>query len=122
MAEKTGKATRHLRGPQGTQIWWIEYFDAKRKRHHEKIGRREAAINLLAIRRSAKLEGRKLPPRQAILFRALFRRCPRTLAGGEYLKKHSRAELKSTKSSPSSVTGGRKDLQAGDCPLAYRTG
>jgi len=45
--------------------------------------RRNAAINLLALRRSAKLEGRKLPaPRQAVLFRTL---CTDAL-------EHSRAE------------------------------
>lgn len=47
----------------------------QRKRRREKVGRREAAINLLAIRRSE-------PPRQAALFRTL---CADAL-------EHSRAE------------------------------
>jgi integrase len=55
----------------------------QRKRRREKVGRRDAAINLLAIRRSEKLEGRKLPtPRQAVFFRTL---CADAL-------EHSRAE------------------------------
>ncbi len=83
MARKREKLRGIYEDPKGSNIWWIQYFDAQRKRHREKVGKREAAINLLAIRRSAKLEGRKLPsPRQAILFRAL---CADAL-------EHSRAE------------------------------
>jgi integrase len=83
MARKREKLRGIYEDPKGSNIWWIQYFDAQRRRHREKVGRREAAINLLAIRRSAKLEGRKLPsPRQAILFRAL---CADAL-------EHSRAE------------------------------
>ena len=83
MARKREKLRGIYEDPRGSNIWWIQYFDAQRRRHREKVGRREAAINLLAIRRSAKLEGRKLPsPRQAILFRAL---CADAL-------EHSRAE------------------------------
>jgi integrase len=69
--------------PKGSNIWWIQYFDLQRKRHREKAVRRDAAINLLALRRSNKLEGRKLPtPRLAIPFRTF---CADAL-------EHSRAE------------------------------
>ncbi len=83
MSRKREKLRGIYEDHKGSNIWWIQYFDAQHKRHREKAGRREAAINLLAIRRSAKLEGRKLPsPRQAILFRTL---CADAL-------EHSRAE------------------------------
>jgi site-specific recombinase XerD len=59
-------------GPKGSNIWRIQYFDLHRKRHRERAGRRDAAINLLSPRRSNKLEGTKLPaPRQAIPFRTI---------------------------------------------------
>ena len=83
MPRKREKLRGIYEDPKGSNIWWIQYFDLQRKRHREKVGRREAAINLLAIRRSEKIEGRKLPPpRQAVLFRAL---CADAL-------EHSRAE------------------------------
>jgi len=83
MPRKREKLRGIYEDPKGSNIWWIQYFDLQRKRRREKVGRREAASNLLAIRRSEKLEGRKLPPpRQAILFRAL---CADAL-------EHSRAE------------------------------
>ena len=83
MPRKREKLRGIYEEPKGSNIWWIQYFDVQHKRHREKVGRREAAINLLAIRRSAKLEGRKLPsPRQATLFRTL---CADAL-------EHSRAE------------------------------
>ena len=72
MPRKREKLRGIYEDPKGSNIWWIQYFDLQRKRRREKVGRREAAINLLAIRRSEKLEGRKLPPpRHAILFRTL---------------------------------------------------
>jgi site-specific recombinase XerD len=72
MARKREKLRGIYEDPKGSNIWWIQYFDSERKRHREKAGRREAAINLLAIRRTEKLEGRKLPaPRHAVLFRTL---------------------------------------------------
>jgi hypothetical protein len=43
--------------PKGSGIWWIQHFDLQRRRRREKVGRREVAINLLAIRRTEKLEG-----------------------------------------------------------------
>lgn len=83
MARKREKLRGIYEEPKGSDIWWIQYFDAERKRHREKVGRREAAINLLALRRTAKIEGRKLPaPRRAVLFRTL---CSDAL-------EHSRAE------------------------------
>ena len=83
MPRKREKLRGIYEDPKGSNIWWIQYFDLQRKRRREKVGRREAAINLLAIRRSEKLEGRKLPPpRHAILFRIL---CADAL-------EHSRAE------------------------------
>ena len=83
MPRKREKLRGIYEDPKGSNIWWIQYFDLQRKRRREKVGRREAAINLLAIRRSEKLEGRKLPaPRQATPFRTL---CADALA-------HSRAE------------------------------
>lgn len=83
MPRKREKLRGIYEDPKGSNIWWIQYFDLQRKRHREKAGRRDAAISLLAMRKTSKLEGRKLPaPRQAILFRAL---CADAL-------EHSRAE------------------------------
>jgi len=69
MARKLENSWGIYEDPKGLNIWWIQYFDSERKRDREKAGRREAAINLLAMRRTVKLEGRKLPaPRQSVLF------------------------------------------------------
>jgi site-specific recombinase XerD len=41
--------------------WWIEYWDAAGKRHREKAGTLGAAKKLVELRRTERLEGRKLP-------------------------------------------------------------
>src|SRR5690348_15084042 len=54
-------------------IWWVQYFDANGRRHREKIGAKGAAIKLVELRRTQRLEGRKLPkPRtRPLMFREL---------------------------------------------------
>jgi len=42
--------------------WWIQFFDVEGKRRRETGGTRSAAIELLAIRKAAKIRGEKLPP------------------------------------------------------------
>jgi hypothetical protein len=57
----------------GSGVWWIQYFDAEGRRHREKIGSKGAAIKLVELRRTQRLEGRKLPkPRtRPLMFREL---------------------------------------------------
>jgi site-specific recombinase XerD len=45
----------------GSGIWWIQYFDSRRKRRREKAGSRGCAIALYRKRKIQALEGRKLP-------------------------------------------------------------
>jgi site-specific recombinase XerD len=56
---------KKLRGvyenPSGSGIWWIQYFDASGRRRREKAGRRSDAIDLLAKRKTEKLQRFKLP-------------------------------------------------------------
>jgi integrase len=56
---------KKLRGiyeqPLGSGIWWIQYFDASGRRRREKAGRRGDAVDLLAKRRTEKLQRIKLP-------------------------------------------------------------
>jgi hypothetical protein len=47
--------------PSSSGCWWIQYFDAEGKRHREKVGNKGAAIKLVELRRTQRLEGRKLP-------------------------------------------------------------
>jgi site-specific recombinase XerD len=58
---------------RGSGVWWIQYFDSDGKRHREKIGTKGAAIKLVELRRTQRLEGRKLPkPRtRPLAFREL---------------------------------------------------
>jgi integrase len=46
---------------QDRGAWWIEYWDAAGKRHREKAGTLGAAKKLVELRRTERLEGRKLP-------------------------------------------------------------
>ena len=56
---------KKLRGiyefPAGSRCWWIQYYDASGRRRREKAGRRGDAIDLLAKRKTEKLQGIKLP-------------------------------------------------------------
>ena len=45
----------------GSDVWWIQYTDADRRRRREIAGTKGNAIALLAKRKSAALEGKKLP-------------------------------------------------------------
>ena len=47
--------------PLGSGCWWIQYFDASGRRRREKAGRRSDAIELLAKRKTEKLQRVKLP-------------------------------------------------------------
>jgi site-specific recombinase XerD len=59
------RSHKKLRGiyenPSESGIFFIQYFDAAGKRRREKAGRKSDAINLLAKRRTEKLQQRKLP-------------------------------------------------------------
>lgn len=58
------KEVKAVRGiyekPPGSGEWWINYY-ADGVRHREKVGRRQAAIDLYRKRKTDALEGRKLP-------------------------------------------------------------
>ena len=45
----------------GSDVWWIQYFDASGRRRREKAGRRSDAITLLSKRKTEKLQRKKLP-------------------------------------------------------------
>jgi len=69
---KQHRDVKKLRGvfekDPGSGVWWIQYFDSKGKRHREKIGTRSNAQSLVELRRTQRLEGRKLPkPRTRLL-------------------------------------------------------
>ena len=57
----------------GSGVWWIQYFDAEGRRRREKIGAKGAAIKLAELRRTQRLEGRKLPKARSrpLMFREL---------------------------------------------------
>jgi integrase len=59
------KEAKKLRGVfekvPGSDLWWIQYFDADGRRRREKAGRKSDAIDLLAKRKAEKLQGIKLP-------------------------------------------------------------
>lgn len=60
----TKKETKKIRGvyeyPEGSGVWWIQFF-ADGRRHREKVGRRSAAKDLLHKRKSDVREGVKMP-------------------------------------------------------------
>lgn len=45
----------------GSDIWWVQYFDASGRRRREKARRRCDAVDLLAKRKTEKLQRKKLP-------------------------------------------------------------
>jgi site-specific recombinase XerD len=47
--------------PEGSGIWWVQWFDAEGRRHREKAGTKAAAIKLKAKRTTDRLEARKIP-------------------------------------------------------------
>lgn len=47
--------------PEGSGVWWIQYYDAESKRRREKVGRRGDAIKLYRDRKADALKGIKLP-------------------------------------------------------------
>jgi site-specific recombinase XerD len=58
--------------PPKSGVFWIDYYDAGRKRHREKIGRRSEALEAFARRQAEIREGRYLSPRSAaVSFRDL---------------------------------------------------
>lgn len=60
--------------PPGSGIWWISYFDAERRWHREKVGRRSVAIDAYHVRKREVREGIFIPPairRTATPFRQL---------------------------------------------------
>ena len=59
------KSTKKVRGlferPKGSDVWWIQYFDADRRRRREKVGPRSLAIDLVEQRRTEKRKRVKMP-------------------------------------------------------------
>ncbi len=47
--------------PEGSGIWWVQWFDVNGNRRREKAGTKAAAIKLKAKRTTDKLEARKIP-------------------------------------------------------------
>jgi hypothetical protein len=45
----------------GSGIWWIQYFDAARRRRREKVGPKSSAIKRVEKRRTDAREGVKMP-------------------------------------------------------------
>jgi site-specific recombinase XerD len=92
-AEMNGKkSSKKLRGVfekvLGSDIWWIQYFDADGCRRREKAGRRGDAIDLLAKRKAEKLQGIKLPEKiraRRVQFSELIEDCE------VYVKEHNTA-------------------------------
>lgn len=62
---KAKKEVKKLRGIyeklSGSDVWWIQFFDADGRRRREKAGRKSDAIDLLAKRHAERLQGIKLP-------------------------------------------------------------
>jgi site-specific recombinase XerD len=86
------KSSKKLRGVfekvLGSDIWWIQYFDADGRRRREKAGRRRDAIDLLAKRKAEKLQGIKLPEKiraRRVQFSELIEDCD------AYVKEHNAA-------------------------------
>jgi integrase len=76
------KEVKKLRGVfekvSGSDVWWIQYFDADGRRRREKAGRRGDAIDLLAKRRAERLQGIKLPEKiraRRVQFSELIKDC-----------------------------------------------
>jgi integrase len=74
--------------PPASGVWWISYCDGLGKRHREKIGRRNDAIEAYLQRKQEIRGGSFVPPRSRdqILFRQLVEEClawtkPRRAAG-----------------------------------------
>jgi len=58
--------------PKGSSVYWINYYDAKGKRHREKVGGYRAAIDAYYERKLSIRQGKFKPPRAAgISFRDL---------------------------------------------------
>lgn len=48
--------------PKKSGIWWISYYSLDRKRHRERVGRRDEALQLLGQRTREVSEGKFTPP------------------------------------------------------------
>lgn len=48
--------------PKKSGIWWISYYSLDRKRHRERVGRRDEALQLLGQRAREVSEGKFTPP------------------------------------------------------------
>jgi integrase len=58
--KKPAKIRGVFERPKGSGVWWICYFESGKK-HREKVGRRQAAIDLYQKRKADIREGIKLP-------------------------------------------------------------
>lgn len=63
--KRKAEEQRPVRGvfqrPPGSGVWWINYYEHG-KQHREKVGSKQAAIDLYQIRKADIRMGRKLPP------------------------------------------------------------
>ena len=82
------------KGP-GSGDWWIQYFDAAGKRHREKVGKLNSAKKLVELRRSQRLEGRKMPkPRtRPVLFSELTNQALKYSEPGDKGPNHCRMKV-----------------------------
>ena len=60
MAKETKKTRGVYENPEGSGVWWIQFF-AQGRRHREKVGRRSAAKDLYHKRKNEVREGVKMP-------------------------------------------------------------
>jgi len=85
MAQQSAKKHRGVyEHPSGSGMWWVQYF-VNGRRHREKVGGKQAAINRYQQRQVEKREGRVPQPQRSVPFDAFTR---------EYLET-ARARLRS---------------------------
>ena len=88
--------SRKYRGVfQDRGCWWIEYWGSDDRRHREKAGSLTSAKKLVELRRTERLEGRKLPKlrTRAVLFRELTDAALKYSEPGEKGTNHSRMKV-----------------------------
>jgi hypothetical protein len=60
-----GQQTKRVRGvferPKGSGIWWIRYADEAGQIHREKVGMKQAAINIYQLRKTKYGSASSLP-------------------------------------------------------------
>jgi integrase len=57
--------------PPDSGVWWINYYDTDGKRHRERIGRLEVALEAYSLRKREVHEGRFIKPRFSLSFKQI---------------------------------------------------